>query len=412
MEPFYAPPIPRMRRQRGTTPVGGSTTYQFRQPQTQLNPLAVRRLDLQNVISQRREDEAAGRQELEAMKEMARLEQQEYKIRQDITTQRQVSSAQREVAKLDPLTDPNYQQKYADVMSQHPLAQDNKFLNEAFTAGTRANYRVAQHNFTALEEGQKQAGREDLAWIKASGAYAAMGGDPSTFTDKDGNHDWNALNAAHAKAVQVTKAAGEAANAGLPIAKTVTKEGDTTVTREDPKPDKPELTAAQKIGVAKLEGTLAGQLAQQQIFEKQMSDPDQDVSAQAKKNHAMVTANLAVTQGQVDAIHKAVTPTSPPADQVGPPPEMFQGAPPAATPPPVTGLSDEDKAGMIQNYGAEDGAKRIAGVEANLGGSPVLVAEPGAVTGQTDVDKAAIGWAAANPDDPRAAKIKAMHGLQ
>lgn len=344
-----------MKRPRGLST--STTTYQFRQPQTQLNPLAVRRLQLTEVLSQRRQEEAAGRQELEAMKEMAHLEQQEFKIRQEITTQRQVASAQREVAKLDPLTDPHYQQSYADVMAKHPLAQDNKFLNEAFTAGARANYRVAQHHFTSLEEGQKQAGREDLAWIKASGAYAAMGGDPSSFTDKDGNHDWNALNSAHAKAVQVAKAAGDAASTGLPIAKTVTKEGDTTVTREAPKSEKPELTMAQKISNAKLEGTLAGQLAQQTIFEKQKTNPDPEVAAQAVKNHAMVTANLAVTQGQVDAVRKAVTPAAAPV-----------ATSPVATP---TGLSDEAKAGIIQNYGAEEGAKKITAAEANLGGAPV-----------------------------------------
>lgn len=310
-ESFYTPQGGSRGRPRGRAS-SGSTTYQFRQPQTQINPLALRRLQLQDVMSQRREEEAAGRQELEAVKEMARLEQQEYVIRQGIQKEKQVTSAQREVAKLDPLTDPHYQQNYAAVMSRHPLAQDNKFLNEAFTDGSRANYRVAQHRFSELEEGQKQAGKEELAWIKATGTYAAMGGDPSAFTDKDGSHDWNALNAAHAKAAQAAKDAGAADSAGLPIAKTVTKEGDTTVTREAVKPAKPELTTAQKIEIAKMEGTHAGQLAQQQFFQKQVDDPTITDKTEAKKNLGAVTANIALSKAQMDAVHQAVA-LAPPA---------------------------------------------------------------------------------------------------
>jgi len=288
-------------------------------------------MELQDVLSQRREEEAAGRQELEAMKEMARLEQQEYKIRQEISKEKQVASAQREVAKLDPLNDPHYQQSYADIMSKHPLAQDNKFLNEAFTDGARANYRVAQHHLTQLEEGQKQAGKEELAWIKATGAYAAMGGDPSAFTDKNGEHDWNALNAAHAKAVQITKEAAAKDNTGLPITKTVTKEGDTTVTREAPKPSKAELTTAQKIEIAKLEGTHAGQIAQQQFFQKQVADPTVTDKTEAKKNLAAVTANVALSKAQMDAVHQAVMP--PPKGEITVTPGTAAVTPAAPTEP-------------------------------------------------------------------------------
>lgn len=334
-ESFYTPSIPRVKRSRGNSQGG---YYQFRQPQTQINPLALRRLQLSNVISQRREEEAAGRQELEAMKEMSRLEMQEYKIRQEITKERQVTSAQREIANLDPLNDPHYQQSYAKIMSDHPLAQDNKFLNEAFTDGSRANYRAAQHRFTTLEEGQKQAGKEELAWIKAAGSYAAMGGDPAAFTDKDGNHDWNALNSAQAKAAQVVKSSAEAANTGLLIAKTVTKEGNTTITREAAKPPKSELTTAQKIGIAKLEGTHAGQIAQQEIFQKQMDDPAVKDKTEAKKNLDLVTANIALSKAQMDAVHGVTSPApatpAPPVQGMG---DLKQSessgvAPPVATP--------------------------------------------------------------------------------
>jgi len=341
-EPFYTPPGGFRSRGRASS---GSTIYRFRQPQTQINPLALRRLQLQDVMSQRREEEAAGRQELEAVKEMARLEQQEYAIRQGIQKEKQVASAQREVAKLDPLNDPHYQQSYAAIMAKHPLAQDNKFLNEAFTDGARVNYRVAQHRFSELEEGQKQAGKEELAWIKATGTYAAMGGDPSAFTDKDGNHDWNALNAAHAKAAQAAKDAGMKDSAGLNITKTVTKEGDTTVTREAVKPAKPELTTAQKIEVAKMEGTHTGQLAQQQFFQKQVDDPTITDKTEAKKNLAAVTANLALSKAQMDAVHQVITP-QPPAATVPPPPTggmpsvsvggITLGTPTPAAPAPVS----------------------------------------------------------------------------
>lgn len=307
-EDFYTPSTPQPRQPRSRSRGLGTTTYQFRQPQTRINPLALRRLELQNVESQRREEIAAGNQELAAVKEMAHLEQQEFAIRQGIIKEKQVASAQREVAKLDPLSDPQYASKYAEVMSRHPMAQDNKFLNESFTDGSKVNYRAAQHKFNELEEGQKQAGKEELAWIKASSAYATSGGDSSAFTDKDGQHDWNALNAARAKAALVTKAAAEKDNAGLPILKTVTKEGDTTVTREAPKPAKPELTEAQKIAQAKLEGTLTGQLHQQEIFQKQKNDPTatDDQKKQAAKNYDTTTGNLAVTQAQVDAVHGVV----------------------------------------------------------------------------------------------------------
>jgi len=295
MEPFYLPPIPNPARGLGRQ--NRSPAYSFRQPQTQVNPLALRRLQLQDVLSQRREEE----------------------------------------------NDPHYQQNYAKIMGEHPLAQDNKFLNEAFTAGSRANYRAAEHKFNSLEEGQKQVGKEDLAWIKATGTYAAMGGDPSAFTDKDGNHDWNALNAAHAKAVQATKSSADAANAGLPISKTVTKEGDTTVTREAPKAAKPELTTAQQINIAKMEGTYTGQQAQLEVFNKQLNTPGAD-KAEAQKNINMVTGNMALTKGQMDAVHKVITPPTaaapvstpsvvmPPAGQPAPPTPAGQPTSPAPAP--------------------------------------------------------------------------------
>lgn len=340
-EDFYTPSTPQPRQPRSRSRGLGTTTYQFRQPQTRINPLALRRLELQNVESQRREEIAAGNQELAAVKEMAHLEQQEFAIRQGIIKEKQVASAQREVAKLDPLSDPQYASKYAEVMSRHPMAQDNKFLNESFTDGSKVNYRAAQHKFNELEEGQKQAGKEELEWIKASSAYATSGGDPSAFTDKDGQHDWNALNAARAKAALVTKAAAEKDNAGLPILKTVTKEGDTTVTREAPKPAKPELTEAQKIAQAKLEGTLTGQLHQQEIFQKQMSDPDAEVQKQAKKNHDAISANIALTQAQVDAVHGVTNPV--PSVPVAPAPVVSSATPPPPTTPPTktaAGASD------------------------------------------------------------------------
>lgn len=292
---------------------GGSTRYQFRQPQTRINPLALRRLQLQEVESQRRQEIDAGNQELNAVKQMTRLEQQEYVIRRGIDKEKQVASAQREVAKLDPVGDPGYQQKYAEVMSRHPLAQDNKFLNEAFTDGTRVNYRAAQHNFNELEEGQKQIGKEELEWIKVAGQGAASGLDPAPYTNADGVHDWSGYLSAKAKAAQATKVAADAANAGLPISKTVTKEGDTTVTREAAKPAKPELTTAQKIEVAKLEGTHSGQIRQRALFSNQMNDPaaPPDQKAQAKKNLDAVTANLALSEAQMEAVHQAVTPPAP-----------------------------------------------------------------------------------------------------
>jgi hypothetical protein len=357
-ETFYGSLIPRPTKPGKNPSLPRSPVYQFRQQSTQINPLALRRLQLQDVMSQRREEAAAGKQELDAIKEMAHLEQNEYSIRQQIAKEKQVASAQREVSKLDPETDPHFQQSYAEIMSRHPLAQDNKFLNEAFTDGAKVNYRVAQHKFNELEEGQKQGGREaletqkqvgkeDLQWIKATGAYAAMGGDPSAFTDKDGMHDWNALNSAHAKAVQATQSA--AANAGLPISKTVTKAGDTTITREAPKS---ELSTAQKIGIAKMEGTMAGQLAQQQVFQKQADANPNDMDV--KKNLTNVTANLALTKGQVDAVHGVVNPpppvvappiAAPAADQPTPP--TASPVPPDSAPPPVTSTSAAPPAAAV-----------------------------------------------------------------
>lgn len=174
-------------------------TFTFRQPQ-RLSPLALRRLQLQDVESQRREEIAAGNQELRAMQEMTRLEQEEYKIRQQLATERQVGSAQREVSKLD-VTSPTWREDYARIMSAHPRAAGDKFLNENFNQLGRVYEANMKHFFATEEEEQKQRGRVDMETMREHSKLIergmAMNVDPGGFKTKDGNDtDWSAYTSA------------------------------------------------------------------------------------------------------------------------------------------------------------------------------------------------------------------------
>ena len=142
------------------------TNFNFRLPQ-QRSVLADRRAALQNLTQSRRLDIQAGKNELDALDAIAASEQAEYKIRKELEARRQVSSALREIGKIDPIKDQDYFEKYARIMADHPYAQNDQFLKENFIQMGRVHQRAMEGDYLKKEEEQKQKGRLELEGVKS-----------------------------------------------------------------------------------------------------------------------------------------------------------------------------------------------------------------------------------------------------
>lgn len=311
-ESFYTPSVPSM-----PTPTRGSARYRFRQQRTQVNPLALRRLQLQDIESQRREEIAAGHQELDAIKEMARLEQQEYKIRQEIAIAKDVAGAQREVAKLDPVKDANYIQSYAEAMKKHPLAKNDKFLNEAFTHGAdvfqsvqKAKLADASEEFKTKQHISEADAKEHLKLI---GEATANGIDVEAYRTDSGDYDFNKIRSTVAANNATARRVIDAAKTAMkPKSVVVDSTGKERVTYESDKPDKPAVSPAEVFQTSKRILELQGRQETNRIradsFRQVVNDPKKSETEKAEARKQLVTfdSDAAGVNKELDGLHALI----------------------------------------------------------------------------------------------------------
>lgn len=326
-EEFYTPSIPQPRgRSRG------STTYQFRQPQTRINPLALRRLQLQQVTSQRREEIAAGNQELAAMKQMAELEKEEYAIKQQIATTRDVVSAQREVAKLDPESDPHYIQSFADVMSRHSRASKDKFLNDAFTQGAEIFKNTQKADLADANEAFKTKEHiteaEAKAHLKTMGQAIEGGYDPEAHKKEDGTYDFPAMNTFVAKmSADAGKVIDDAMKTMTAHSVTVDSDRKKRVVFDEKKPDKPAITPTEVVGITERTLKLQGQ---QLTNVTKIEALDQEITNNPKASNI---DNLRSQRDSLVAAHKGAEVELKGLQNLITPSQKDDPAPPVTTPP-------------------------------------------------------------------------------
>lgn len=203
--------------------------YQFRSGQS-MSAIALRRQELMEHQAEIRERVSFGKQELDAMELALKATQEEQKIKTQIVTHRQAALATQEVSRIDPEKDPDWRQKYAEIMSDFPYAKDDKFLNENFRSMSGVYQATLNARLKSQDETQrakiKQSEDDHSADLKVatSGeiekqkrtthdyeqtsnmlhAAAQKGVDLSPFVkeDEDGNvtHDWAGIAGASAKA--------------------------------------------------------------------------------------------------------------------------------------------------------------------------------------------------------------------
>jgi hypothetical protein len=213
------------------------TNYQFRTGQA-LTAVALRRQELMEHQAQIRERVSFGKQELEAMDLALKMTQEEQKIKNDIVSKRQTALATQAVSKLDPEKDPDWRQKYAEIMSDFPYAKDDKFLNdnfkqlgEVYHATLDAKIKATDEDHRAKIKETEDARAADLKVVTSGEiekqrrtthdaeqtsnmlhAAAQKGVDLSPFVqqDEDGNvtHDWSGIASASAKAKASTPTPG------------------------------------------------------------------------------------------------------------------------------------------------------------------------------------------------------------
>ena len=85
-----------------------------------------------------RERLAYGRQEIERFKALNEIAKEEYAIKSQIRTQKEVAVATKRISELD-LSSPDWMQEYSQIMADHPLAHDDKFLHQQFAEGAKKN---------------------------------------------------------------------------------------------------------------------------------------------------------------------------------------------------------------------------------------------------------------------------------
>jgi len=206
--------------------------YQFRNTGQQMTAIALRRQQLMEHQAEIRERVSFGKQELDAMELALRMTQEEQKLKTQIVSKRQAALATQEVSKIDPEKDPDWRQKYADIMADFPYAKDDKFLNENFQQMGKVYHATLDARLKDEDENRrakiKQSEDDHSADLKVATSgeiekqrrtthdaeqtsnmlhtMAQKGVDLSPFVkqDEDGNvtHDWAGIAGASAKAKQ------------------------------------------------------------------------------------------------------------------------------------------------------------------------------------------------------------------
>lgn len=329
-----------------------SNNFTFLNPAEQpLSPVAQRRRLLSGMSAQRSAEMAYGRQEQAAMLKLLNDEKEEWAIRQQIVTTREVAEATQKLSNLDPM-DKNWRQDYIRVMAAYPAAQKDQFLNDNFRQLGAMHQAAMNHAFADYLEGQhdthekerlgiEQKNRIDLNDQEFHEHAAEQGVNVEAHKQEDGTYDWSGM------------------------------AQDFKKTKEDAQNLKEVRGAKVPVGIMETYGKALATLA---LPDKDPSDPNKDYTAD-KKEAQTYKDYFGALYPQLDPNYK----------------------PPAGSP------SGEQPKQII-----EDGQVKILGADGKYNVAPAVVTPPAqsaATPAPVDIHQQSRAWATAHPDDPRSAII-------
>lgn len=294
--------------------------FRFAPQSEKLSPTSVLRSQTQDMIAQRRQEIEYGKTMLEATKQVAEADKEEYKIRMELIKHKQVAAAQEEISKLDPEFDHKWMKTYGEIMARHPYAQGDKDLNEQFIQLGRVNQRAMQALDSQRLEDQKQGGRVALERIKINEAkrvekeknlaHAATSANLNleSFRNPDtGEINYAEFNAAYDESVHQYQAVLDKAtnpDGGLPVKRVEVKDGKPSITWEAPKSDSGDIPPSVQTAYAKAAGLIDS------ASEKLKTRPtDSDALAQLAEGKAIKAA--------FETAHPGLVPKQPVGDLAG-----------------------------------------------------------------------------------------------